>query len=618
VKPFFFLAFFFGSFLVSLLLTPLVRRIALSTGHVATPKDSRWHKKPTALFGGVSIFIAVVSSWIAGSLYLGWKEIGYPYLPIILCAGGTFFLGLIDDLRDIKPQQKLAGQIVFASLLMLFGFRLHWINSEGLDVVLSIIWVVGITNALNLLDNMDGLAAGVAFIAAGFLMLNHISALPLDATPISFIAIVAAYLGALLGFLFYNFNPASIFMGDAGSLFIGFVLASLCMMQPGQATHSTGGMPLNFVWTMAVPILILLIPILDTAFVSIMRTLFHRPISQGGRDHSSHRMVAIGFSEKKSVLILYLFAAVSGMIALSTNYLQVGTSVVLVIVFFLFVLFFWIYLAKVKVYPEKSIFQDTVKNGITPLLIEITYRRKLFEVLLDFILVGVAYYTAYLLRFDGNIGGDFSLFIESLPLMIACQVISFYLFGVYRGIWESTGIRDLIVYIKAITAGTVAPMLLLLFLYRFGTFSRAVFLIYWGLMVMLVSVSRLSFRVLDEGIKKGKKEGKPTLIYGAGAGGQLAVREIEGNEEHNFNIVGFADDDPRKQKMRISGYPVLGSGENITSITAEKRVETIIVSFKVNAEEKHRQLRRLCLAHDREVTILQMSLRFKDHFEDSV
>ncbi len=219
-----------GSFALSVILTPLVRRFAIKTGQVATPKASRWHKKDTAVLGGVSIFCVTMTVWLAGAGYSGWITYGHPYLPLMACAGAVFGLGLADDIFNISPQHKLAGQIVITSVLMFFGFRLGWTDSETINLLLSILWVVGITNAFNLLDNMDGLSAGIAFIAGAFLFLFIYLNPGYSGFSGPVLLMSAVYLGAILGFLIYNFNPASIFMGDAGSLFIGFMLASLTMI----------------------------------------------------------------------------------------------------------------------------------------------------------------------------------------------------------------------------------------------------------------------------------------------------------------------------------------------------------------------------------------------------
>ncbi len=596
---------FAGALVLSLCLTPLVRTFALRTGRVAVPKDTRWHKKETALMGGVAIFVSTMAIWLVTASLLGWGSFRTPFLPITLCASGMFVLGLVDDLRTMDPQHKLAGQIVVASILVFLGFRLEWTSYKTIDLFLSIVWIVGITNAFNLLDNMDGLSAGVAFIAALFTFLLHLSS-PGAPSVATVLLMTASFLGALLGFLVYNFNPASIFMGDAGSLFIGFVMA--CLMTMGGSVHAVGGNIAHLLSVIAIPILIVFIPIVDTGFVSFMRKLFRRPISRGGKDHSSHRMVAIGLSEKKAVLVLYGFSVASGLIALAIRHLNISLTLLLIAFYLLFVLFFWIYLGRVKVYSEKSILSEESASVLTPILVQITYRRRLFEVLLDGVLISVAYYTAYLLRFEGQVGGDFDFFLRSLPIMLACQTFSFYIMGVYRGIWESTGVKDLIGYVKAITIGTVMPMLILLFIYRFQSFSRAVFLIYWGVMLVLVSLSRLSFRLLDEGVRIPSRKGDRALIYGAGIGGQFALKEIQSNPDLGLQLVGFVDDNSRLRGRKIKGYPVLGSQSDLEDIIRRNDIKKVIISFRQKGEEKAEEIRTLCRSLGTEIDVKLMRL----------
>jgi UDP-GlcNAc:undecaprenyl-phosphate GlcNAc-1-phosphate transferase len=323
-------------------------------------------------------------------------------------------------------------------------------------------------------------------------------------------------------------------------------------------------------------------------------------------------MVAIGFSEKKAALVLYAFAAMSGCIALAIHHLSIGPTLVLIVLYLLFVVFFWMVLARVKVYPEESVLSRNGLGAFTPVLVQLTYRRRIFEVFLDFVLVTVAYYTAYLLRFEGPvyylIGENFRFFMKSLPIMVACQIFCFYLVGVYRGVWESTGVSDLIEYIKGITGATLLAMLILLFMYRFESFSRAVFIIYWVLMLVLVSLSRLSFRLVDEGMKKSRQKGKPALIYGAGVGGQMVVKEIENNRGLELVVVGFVDDNPRKYKRRIMGYPVLGGGEDLERIIRKHSVEEIIISFRENGAQKKEEILGLCRKMGIEVDIRRMKL----------
>lgn len=599
-------AIFFGmSLLVTLLATPLIRRLAVSKGRVAFPKDSRWHKKETALLGGVGIFGSFLVVWLSAAYITGWKTLGLPYLPVVLSAAAIFSLGLTDDMVNMVPQHKLAGQIIVASILTFLGYRLNWTLSSTINIFLSIIWIVGITNAFNLLDNMDGLSAGIAFIAGAFLFLMHfLNPVGVSSGPVLLISSV--YLGALLGFLVYNFHPASIFMGDAGSLFIGFMLAGMtCNKNAGVPSGSSVS---HLISVIAIPIFILFIPILDTGFVSVMRKLFSRPISQGGKDHSSHRMVEIGFSEKKAVLVLYAFSIASGIIALGIRYISIGTSILAVTLYLLFVLFFWIYLGKVKVYPEDPVLAGNKRGGVTPILVDITYRRRVFEVFLDLILITVAYYAAYLLRFEEDLAANFEYFLKSLPIMIACQMLWFFILGTYKGIWRSTSLRDLVGYVKAISAGTITPMLIIVFAYRFHSFSRAVFAIYWVLMIILVSLSRLSFRLLDENIKKENGQGKPTLVYGAGMGGQMAIKEVETNLDLGLSIVGFMDDNPRIHGREVHGYPVFGGMEKLEEVIRKYDIRKIIVSFKKNGIEKRKEIQDLCSGLGLELEVASMKL----------
>jgi UDP-GlcNAc:undecaprenyl-phosphate GlcNAc-1-phosphate transferase len=595
---------FASAFLLSLALTPLVRKLALASGKVAVPRETRWHKKETALLGGVAVFVSTLAAWLLTPRFTNLNSLPLSYLPMILCASAIFLLGLADDIFNIDPQHKLAGQIVITSVLVFLGVNFDWTASKTLNLVLSIIWIVGITNAFNLLDNMDGLSAGIAFIAGVFVFLTRFLNGGASTQEGPVLLMTAAYLGSVLGFLIYNFNPASIFMGDAGSLFIGFVMACLTILA-GTGT-STGGSIGHVLSVMAIPILIVFIPILDTGFVTLMRKLFSRPISQGGKDHSSHRMVAIGFSERRAVVVLYGFSAVSGLIALFVSRLTLGLALLLIVLYLLFVAFFWIYLGRVKVYAEESILTRKGPGVLTPVLVEVTYKRRLFEVLLDCVLISVAYYAAYLLRFEGNPGPNFDFFLKSLPIMLACQIFAFYVLGVYRGVWESTGVRDLVDYVKAITAGTVMTMLILLFAYRFYSFSRAVFVIYWGFMVILVSLSRLSFRILDEGFRLRNQKGEHTLIYGAGVGGQFALKEIENNHDLGLKLVGFVDDNPRLKGRKIKGYPIFGGKEALEAVIQKQGIKKIIVSFKDKGSQKVKDIKSLCLRMGAEVDVKQM------------
>ena len=297
------------SFAGTLVLTPVVRALARRRGVVARPKSDRWHKKPTALLGGGAIFTVVAAVNLALVPLT-------PQARVVLGAGALLFLvGLIDDFFNLKPYQKLSGQIMGAAVVVWCGLSLLWTGSPPVNMAITLFWLIGITNAVNLLDNMDGLAAGIAAIASTFLALNF-----LDNAQTAEALMLAVFGAALLGFLVYNSNPASIFMGDCGSMFIGFFLAGSALLNP------TGGRSRSLLPVLAVPVLILFIPIFDTLLVTILRKLAGRSVARGGRDHTSHRLVALGLSERRAVWMLYALAAVSGFLGLLVRDLALWTT----------------------------------------------------------------------------------------------------------------------------------------------------------------------------------------------------------------------------------------------------------------------------------------------------
>ena len=257
---------------LSLALNPLYRRIALRVGFVEQPRDDRWHKRPTPPVGGAAIATTLL---IGVALLEPLREMWL----LLLSVGGIFAIGSIDNLRPLKPSTKLIGQIVLASGLLFFGYRLGWSESLTLDTMLTLLWIVGVTNAFNLLDNMDGLFAGVALIAGCALLAGVVATT--GTTPDA--AYLAVLLGAVAGFLVYNVYPATVFLGDSGSLLIGLSLAVLPLH------FGNGPEPrANVMAIIAAPILILLIPIVDTVFVTTSRLLSGRSPAHGGTDHSSH------------------------------------------------------------------------------------------------------------------------------------------------------------------------------------------------------------------------------------------------------------------------------------------------------------------------------------------
>ncbi|HEX8422528.1 MAG TPA: MraY family glycosyltransferase, partial [Pyrinomonadaceae bacterium] len=353
------------SFALALGLTPLVRRLARHWGMVAQPKADRWHNKPTAMLGGLAIFLTVAVAYLVFIRQMPHWPYGW---VVMLGSASLFVVGLVDDILHIKPYQKLIGQVMGASLIVYYGLSLPWSSSPSLNMAITIFWLIGITNALNLLDNMDGLAAGIAAIAAAFLSASFLSnGRPAEAL------LLGVFCAALVGFLAYNSNPATIFMGDCGSMFIGFFLASTALMS------AAGARSRSFLVILAVPVLILLIPIFDTTFVTILRKLSGRSASQGGRDHTSHRLVALGMTERRAVWMLYAFAGLSGVLALLVSRMRFEVSVAVIVGFTLVLALLGVYLAGVKVYAEDEVMRAREKP-LVAFFVDLSYKRRIFEV----------------------------------------------------------------------------------------------------------------------------------------------------------------------------------------------------------------------------------------------
>lgn len=546
----------------AVLLTPLVRLAARRLGMVTHPRADRWAKKPTALLGGVAIFASVVVSYAI--LQPARSDIWI----IMVASGCLFLLGLVDDLRHLKPYQKLVGQIMGAALVILGGLTLPWTTSSLFNMALTLVWLVGITNAINLLDNMDGLAGGVSAIASAFLAFSFFANDQIEEA-----ILLASFGAALVGFLFYNFNPASIFMGDCGSMFIGFFLASSALL------HVSGGRSRGLLAVLGVPVLLLLIPIFDTTLVTVVRKLAGRGVAQGGRDHSSHRLVALGLSERRAVGLLYGLTILAGLMAIVVREWPADVSVVLIVVFSLLLTMLGIYLAGVKVYDEDAE-RAGASQPLVAFLFDISYKRRLFEVLLDVVLISLAYYMANLLVFGPlEDAAAQALLIHALPVLIFCKLAAFLVTGVYRGMWRYIGLSDLIVYVQAVAAASAVSLLVLLFQSRFQGFSRVVFILDALLLLLMVSGSRLGFRLLRSMFLRSEDApGVRALIYGAGDAGELLLREMHNNPHMGYVPVGFADDDPNKAGKRIHGLRVFGGNGTFVNICRDNKIDVVLIS----------------------------------------
>ncbi len=305
---------FLGAFLLSMMavlaLTPALRSLATHLHFLDYPNTIKVHRTPTPLMGGIAVALASLASAAAAL-----APINYPYSAKIVgfMSGGLIVvvLGLADDANGMRPVVKLAGQAAAAALMMLSGGLSGLPFHPVISFVLGLIWMVGLMNAFNFLDNMDGITAGIASIATfGIfaLALGHGQVL----TAIAAIAVA----GGALGFLTYNFSPASIFLGDAGSLFLGYVVGALSM----RAVAYAGADPTAIV----IPVLMLAYPIFDASLVTVARVADGRDVAQGGKDHSSHRLAGLGLSAKQTAATIYILSILLTVTAVYLSFHHAG------------------------------------------------------------------------------------------------------------------------------------------------------------------------------------------------------------------------------------------------------------------------------------------------------
>jgi UDP-GlcNAc:undecaprenyl-phosphate/decaprenyl-phosphate GlcNAc-1-phosphate transferase len=570
------------------LVTPLIIWLARKKGWVVEPRQDRWHKKPTAVYGGVGIFIAFMVSFLATS--------PHPHNHWILVGGGCamFLVGLIDDIWEMKPQIKFLAQLIIAIAAVSLGVDLdrEVIPWAWLAMPLAVFWLVAITNAVNILDNMDGLSSGVVFVA-GFCLgvgaaINHF-------TVVGPLAVMLA--GASLGFLFYNFNPAKIFMGDCGSLFLGFTLAGTTIL----SANTTAGAS-SLALSVLIPLGALVVPIFDTTLVTFQRTSHGRSIAQGGRDHSSHRLVFLGLSERKSVLLLLVISLLGGLGSLAlVRYATPLIAIVLVALIVVGLVFFGLYLGEVEVYygrVKRKHWRMPVLAGL------VMHKKQIIQIMVDAALLAVAYLAAWLLRFEGNLNPwQEHLIAQSLPWLVGVKLVALWLFGTYRGQWRYISVHDYVQLAKGTVAGSLVFVLFLVIFYRFAEYSRAVMIIDFFLAYIFVAGSRSLIRVFREKIRG--HQGMPVIIFGAGDGGELLLRELKNNPSYPFQPVGFIDDDPEKHGQVIHGIKVLGTRSDLNDLISKHEAERVFISILSATESDFQDVYEVCENHGIECTRIQ-------------
>ncbi len=571
--------------LVTLVLTPLVRRLALARGLVDLPDQRRVHTRPVPRLGGVAVFagfhaaaaVVFLPPWkeFTGTLDLAW------WLKFLALSALITGVGVVDDVRGIRPWIKLAGQIAAAVLAyfcgMRFGIALGVPLPAALDLAMTVFWILAITNAFNLIDGMDGLAAGLALIAAlgmaGGLLLRH---LPAD------VLVLLGLMGACAGFLRYNFHPASIFLGDSGSMFLGFSLAviALSSSSKGAAMASIG-----------VPLLAVGVPLFDT-LLAIWRR-FVRGLLAGGRkpgimqadmEHLHHRLSKSGMSQRRVATVLYVLGIfLVGVALLGLVYQAYAVGIYLAA----FVAGAYVvvrHLARVELWDSGSALLYGLRRPPGKAAAVILYP------VVDAVILACCLATALWLTWPALPPNTFKYaWLHAAPVWVGLSFIAMFLARTYQRVWSRARIGELLLLGVAMFLGTMASVALTVL--RGQTLDRALVLqalLYLGMGLPLVAGVRVISRTLQDIMAFSARHPSlaiyrdchNALVYGAGVRGMLFLRQRSARYPgagDRRRIVGILDDDTNLHGRWVYGYPVRGGIDRLEGLAKRYAVKEIVV-----------------------------------------
>lgn len=607
-----------------LALTPYVIRFAHTIGALDNPGDRKVHKKITPRLGGLAIFASIIISVVAvytlfPVFFAGIEENILSVLIVGACFTGIFLLGMWDDLRPLGPGIKFGVQFIIATLVYFAGFKISvvtnplgsgFINIEMLEFPITLLWIVGVTNAFNLIDGLDGLASGVATIAA--VSIFTVSAV---SGQIWMAVLALIFAGSLVGFLRYNFRPAQIFLGDSGSLIIGF---SLALMSIQSATKISTGFALLF------PLLVLGLPIVDTLISMVRRflgsflnksedkehstSIFGKlyAMFRPDRSHIHHQLISLGLTHRDSVIVLYLVSAIFAIGAFAFTQIQnLNTSIAAGLILLMIII---LGIKKLR-YREIAIFN----NGLLmPLYEKWVLNRTTFLSLIDLTFMAVSYILSYLLVYSLNAAKVSFLNFNTVLISVMCvQLSTFWITGVYKESIRQMGIGNALAITGSVFYSILATAFILLTTEIFPLSSSLQFLILnFYFLLTLVLGFRIAYRALVFWFNKEKSAGENVLIYGANENGTMILHRINTSSKSNLKVLGFLDDDPLMQGKFINGYPILGGHWHLPKILKKHEVDCIFICEQTIKPENFKRLQ--AQAKTNNINIKQLQVRLEN------
>ena len=590
----------FGSFA----LTPVVSRLAVALGALDHPDGRRVHTTPTPRLGGISIYLAMafataVAVLVDPSFFEVWDGPGAEIVGLVVAASIILVLGIVDDCRGLGAWTKLQVQILAALVLVSSGFEIEKIfgmEAGWWGIPITVLWVVGITNAFNLIDGLDGLASGIGLIVSTTLLSVALVS-GRDAEAMSFVLLA----GALTGFLRYNFHPARIFLGDSGSLLLGFMLAAISLQMSNKLSATIA---------ILVPLLALGLPIVDTS-LTIARRLLRRlhvarrdesrtryeflvvgeaPLFSADRRHIHHRLLDLGLTHRNAVLALYAVSLIFGIGA----FLLVGVRRPNHA--FLLASFGIASVVGIRRLNYGEI--QLLRNGaLLPIFDSRLFNRRFLHVFLDLVFVVLAQVATLFLWTQGEpTSVQTEAFRTTLPVTTFLQLGAFVAAGLYRGAYRYTGVADIVRMMKATFLAVGAGLLVRLYLTGGVIPPLGPVLLHSYILLTLVMGARIAFRMASHAARSGRhKSSRRVLLYGAGEAGVLALQELETNPSLEMQPIGFLDDDASRRGQLLRGYAIYDHVD-LDRLIRRRAFDEVVISTGKIQTERLRRVGELCTA----------------------
>jgi UDP-N-acetylmuramyl pentapeptide phosphotransferase/UDP-N-acetylglucosamine-1-phosphate transferase len=584
-----------AGFLITLLLTPLLRRAMIAAGVVDMPDERRIHRAPTPRGGGLAIVLGFYAA-AALALFYPWEwsagSLASPWLKHFMIASGMLVtVGLLDDVRSLKPMVKLLGQIAASSWMFFFGGGMGRLLGFDLplplDYALTVFWFVALTNAFNLIDGLDGLATGLAIIASiGLMGAFFIRRMPSDAV------VMIGFAGACVAFLRYNFHPASIFLGDTGSMFLGFSLASIAI-----ATGSKG----TILASLGVPLLAVGIPVFDTMLAiwrRSVRALAPAAASAGAgglmqpdAEHLHHRLKRRGLNQYQVAVLLYIINAALVLTGLVSMIFRDHALGIFLLAFVVGAYIVVRHLAEVELWDTGR----ALIRGLTrpERKVAAFFLYPIADAIILLIALGFAHLMLHVLVAEGS---TWEAWIRSVPVWVAPPFLVFCASRIYSRVWSLARSSDYLLASAALLGGVLISFSIAIFIDA-ADWRRALLILFIYASVAHVGTIgvRMAYRGLTEAlslwneVQYYRRGGvvRRVLLYGSGGRCLLYLRERALNtfdSQQRRMIVGVVDDDTNLRFRRVGGYVVLGTGADLPQIIRDHRIDEIVITAQLRDE----------------------------------